>query len=108
MSKSLIVAGIDVGSLSTDAVVLIDGEIAAYIVVPTLSSSEAAAGNAYGAVLESASLGEDQVDRIVATGYGRRSIDYADKAVTEITCHALGARELFSEANTVMAGKIAR
>jgi predicted CoA-substrate-specific enzyme activase len=31
------------------------------------------------------------VDRIVATGYGRNSVELADKAVTEITCHAAGA-----------------
>ena len=33
----------------------------------------------------------------VATGYGRISVPYADKAVTEITCHALGAVHLFHQ-----------
>jgi len=32
----------------------------------------------------------------VATGYGRVAVPYADKAVTEITCHAKGACEIFS------------
>ena len=31
----------------------------------------------------------------VATGYGRAAIPYANKAVTEITCHAKGACEIF-------------
>ena len=31
----------------------------------------------------------------VATGYGRVVVPYADKAVTEITCHAKGAQKLF-------------
>lgn len=33
----------------------------------------------------------------VATGYGRISVPYADKTVTEITCHALGAVHLFQQ-----------
>jgi predicted CoA-substrate-specific enzyme activase len=95
-------AGIDIGSLSTDAVVF-DGErIISYAIVPTLSSSETAAKSAYDAVLESAQLSSTEVSAVVATGYGRTSIDFADRAVTEITCHALGARRLFSEANTVI------
>ena len=102
MSRSITTAGLDIGSLSTDAVILISDEIAAYTVVPTLSSSETAAASAYDAVLEAVGLNRDQVDAVVATGYGRHSINYADKAVTEITCHALGARRLFAQANTVI------
>jgi predicted CoA-substrate-specific enzyme activase len=32
----------------------------------------------------------------IATGYGRAAVPYADKTVTEITCHAKGACEIFS------------
>ncbi len=32
----------------------------------------------------------------VATGYGREAVSYADKTVTEITCHAKGACEIFA------------
>lgn len=96
------VAGIDIGSLSTDAVILDGDQIVSYVIVPTLSSSESAAGSAYQAVLSSAELSASDVKAVVATGYGRTSIDFADKAITEITCHALGARRLFAEANTVI------
>lgn len=32
---------------------------------------------------------------ITATGYGRNSVAYAARTMTEITCHAIGAREIF-------------
>lgn len=96
------VAGIDIGSLSTDAVILDGDRVLSYAIVPTLSSSESAAKSAYDAALESAGLSASNITAVVATGYGRTSIDFADKAVTEITCHALGARRLFAEAKTVI------
>ena len=40
--------------------------------------------------------------RVIATGYGRVGIDFADKAVTEITCHALGAEYLMPGVRTVI------
>lgn len=95
-------AGIDIGSLSTDAVILVGDEIASYAIVPTLSSSEAAAKSAYEAALKSAGISTSDVSAVVATGYGRTSIDFANKAVTEITCHALGARRLFADVRTVI------
>lgn len=42
------------------------------------------------------------VGRIVATGYGRAALALADAAVTEITCHARGAREVAPDARTVI------
>lgn len=96
------VVGIDIGSLSTDAVILVGDEIVSYAIVPTLSSSEVAAKLAYEEALASAGIGLGDVTGVVATGYGRGSIDFASKTVTEITCHALGARRLFAEAKTVI------
>ena len=95
-------AGIDIGSLTTDVVILVDNGVASYAIVPTLSSSEAAAKLAYDQALASAGLEARDVANVVATGYGRASIDFASKTVTEITCHALGARRLFPEAKTVI------
>lgn len=101
-SSQLITAGIDIGSLTTDAVILRGEEMLSYAIVATLSSSEAAAESAYGAALHSAGLSRGDVSNVVATGYGRTSTDIASKAVTEITCHALGARRLFPQAKSVI------
>lgn len=32
--------------------------------------------------------------KVVATGYGRAAVDFADYVITEITCHARGGREM--------------
>jgi predicted CoA-substrate-specific enzyme activase len=42
------------------------------------------------------------LDGIVATGYGRTAVGFADKKVTEITCHARGVSHLMPEARTVI------
>ncbi|MCU0845994.1 MAG: acyl-CoA dehydratase activase, partial [Spirochaetes bacterium] len=39
-------------------------------------------------------IARSEVDRIVATGYGRNSVSFADSSITEITCHAAGAHYL--------------
>lgn len=39
---------------------------------------------------------------IVATGYGRVSVDEANKTVTEISCHAKGACKIFGKDNLVI------
>ena len=101
-TESEITAGIDIGSLSTEAVILAGEEILSYAIVPTLASSEAAASLAYESALELAHLRAEDIAKVVATGYGRSIIGLARKSVTEITCHALGARRLFPQARTVM------
>jgi len=95
-------AGIDTGSLSTDVVILRNGCVVAQSVVPTGSNAEAAVRAAYSEALAEAGLIESNIDRVVATGYGRGGVEFADKAVTEITCHAVGARRLYPEAASVI------
>ncbi|MGQ9456616.1 MAG: acyl-CoA dehydratase activase [Armatimonadota bacterium] len=97
-----VVAGIDIGSQSTDVVILRDGMMLSYVIVPTLASSEQAANRAYYESLEKARLKPDAVSRVVATGYGRYSTGLAAKSVTEITCHAVGAAHLFPNVRTVI------
>ena len=98
----MLTAGIDVGSLSTE-VVLYDGEqICGYCILPTLANGENAAREALGESLDSCNAHRNDIKYIVATGYGRSALSFADRTVTEITCHAVGARYLFSEAETVI------
>jgi (R)-2-hydroxyacyl-CoA dehydratese activating ATPase len=96
-------AGIDIGSLSTDVVVLDqDGRIVSYCIAPTGANSRIAGEKAYRAAIEQAGLRENDVRYCVATGYGRISVEFADKAVTEITCHARGAFHLFPRTGTLI------
>jgi predicted CoA-substrate-specific enzyme activase len=97
----IISSGIDVGSLSADAVIFSD-DIMSYAIVPTLSSSAIAAQSAFDQAIASAGIAPEDIPSIVATGYGRGSVEFAHRTVTEITCHAIGARWLFPQARTVI------
>lgn len=85
------VAGIDIGSLSTEAVILEKGEMSAVVIIPTGSNSKVAAEKAMKMALEKSGISVDDLDYIVATGYGRVSAPFAHKKVTEISCHGKGA-----------------
>ncbi len=96
-------AGIDVGSLSTDVVVLdAKGGVGGAAVVATGASTRKACEEALARALEQAAAAEADVAFAVATGYGREGVAAAGLKVTEITCHARGARHLFPEARTVL------
>jgi predicted CoA-substrate-specific enzyme activase len=94
-------AGIDIGSVATKGV-LYNGEVAASIVIPTGWSPREASRLALRMVLERHGVDRSSVRSIVATGYGRVSADFADRAVTEITCHARGAYCLNPGIRTVL------
>jgi predicted CoA-substrate-specific enzyme activase len=96
-------AGIDVGSLSTDVVILdAGGEVSGYSIVDTGANSTEASEEALKKALAAASIDRGHLVRIVATGYGRVSVPLAEKKVTEISCHALGAHHLFPDTGTVI------
>ena len=88
--------GIDIGSTATKvAVAGADGEVLACEVMPTGFSSVDASERARQALLAKGFDPESGGTRVVATGYGRVAVPYADKVVTEITCHGMGAARLF-------------
>ena len=87
-------AGIDVGSITAEAAVMGDGVLLGTRVIFTGYNSEAAGRRVFDELLGELGLGRTGIDRVVATGYGRKSVATADKAVTEIMCHAAGAHFL--------------
>lgn len=93
--------GIDIGSTATKAVVANDtGDIVEKVVMPTGFSSVEAADEV-AKRLQQAGYDANELP-VVATGYGRIAVPYANKVVTEITCHARGAWALFAEDGTVV------
>lgn len=85
--------GIDIGSTSAKTVVLDETERMIYShVQPTGWSSVDTAGDILDRLK---SHGIDPASSFtVATGYGRVAVPYADRQITEITCHARGASYL--------------
>jgi predicted CoA-substrate-specific enzyme activase len=96
--------GIDVGSVSTEVVILDSkhNKIASYVIAPTGSDSKNAARKAFDDSLKKADLVDNEIEAIVATGYGRINIPFADKNITEISCHARGAISLFPDLKMVI------
>ncbi|MBZ0263979.1 benzoyl-CoA reductase, bzd-type, subunit Q [bacterium] len=91
----VITGGVDVGSVSSQAVIMVDGEIYAFSNMRTGSNSPDSAVNAMNWALEETGISMDDFDFIVGTGYGRVNVPYADKAITEIACHARGGNYMY-------------
>jgi (R)-2-hydroxyacyl-CoA dehydratese activating ATPase len=98
--------GIDVGSVSAEAVILEKTDnknrICAFIIAPTGGDSKEAALSVFNSALSKAGLNQQQIESVVATGYGRQNIPFASKNITEITCHAKGVLDFFPQTRTVI------
>lgn len=99
----IISAGVDVGSVSSQAVIMVDGEIYCYSSMRTGSNSPDSANNAIDWALEGTGLTLDKIQYAVGTGYGRVNVPFAKRAITEIACHARGANFIYGpEIRTVL------
>jgi len=88
-------AGVDVGSVSSQAVVMADGKLYAFANTRTGSDSPESAEKVLGWALEKTGLTQDDLHFVVGTGYGRVNVPMAKKAITEIACHARGANFMY-------------
>ncbi len=91
----IISAGVDVGSVSTQSVVMVDGEIFCYANMRTGSDSPDSANNSMNWALDGTGLPLDKIEYAVGTGYGRVNVPFAKRALTEIACHARGANFMY-------------
>ncbi|MBS3916226.1 MAG: benzoyl-CoA reductase, bzd-type, subunit Q [Sulfuritalea sp.] len=95
----IVTAGIDVGSVSSQAVVCVDGELYGFNSMRTGNNSPDSATNALAGVLEKSGMKLEDITYVIGTGYGRVNVPFAHKAITEIACHARGAN--YMGGNTV-------
>ncbi len=96
-------AGIDIGSTMTKAVITDgEGKVLGSIIGPTGAEHRHLALQVMAEALDKTGLVLEALDFIVATGYGRINVPFADKQITEITCHARGIRALFPTVRTVI------
>ena len=92
-----ITVGIDVGSVSSQAVIMADGQIFAYGNMRTGSHSPDSARDALKFALALTDMPEDRMDYCIGTGYGRVNVPFADRTISEIACHARGAIFLYGD-----------
>ena len=94
-------AGIDIGSTMTKVVILSERMDASFI-GPTGAEHRKLAHKVMEEALTRAHLVFDDLAYVVATGYGRINVPFADRQVTEITCHAKGLHSLLPTARTIV------
>ncbi|MBI5585369.1 MAG: 2-hydroxyglutaryl-CoA dehydratase [Deltaproteobacteria bacterium] len=96
-------AGLDIGSTMTKALICDEeGKVLGSVIGPTGAQHRHLALKVMTEVLDRTGLVLEALDFIVATGYGRINVPFADKQITEITCHARGIHALFPSARTVI------
>lgn len=98
-----ITAGVDVGSVSSQAVIMVDNKLYAYSNTRTGSDSPDSAWKCMNMALEKSDLKVDNIDYCIGTGYGRVNVPMAQRTITEIACHARGANFMYGpEVRTVL------
>jgi len=94
-------AGVDIGSTMTK-VVIVGDRIEASLIGPTGPEHRKLANRVMEEALRQARLPFEDLSYIVATGYGRINVPFADRQITEITCHAKGLHSLLPSVKTVV------
>ena len=100
---SIYTLGIDIGSTASKCVMLADGKDIVAKSLISVGAGTSGPQRAIDEVLTSAGKKREDMAYILATGYGRNSLmDFADKQMSELSCHAKGAHFLFPEVHTVI------
>lgn len=94
--------GIDVGSSFAKAVVFGEGILLSYAVIPSGGNFAEAARKVSRTAIEKAAISDTDISSAIATGYGAATVDFADRTVADISCHAAGICYLFPSARTVV------
>ena len=100
---SIYTLGIDIGSTASKCVMLADGKDIVAKSLISVGAGTSGPQRAIDEVLSAAGKKREDMAYVLATGYGRNSLmDYADKQMSELSCHAKGAHFLFPEVHTVI------
>jgi bzd-type benzoyl-CoA reductase Q subunit len=91
----IVSAGVDVGSVSSQAVIMVDGKLFAYSNMRTGSNSPDSATNAMEWALKDTGMTLEDIHYVVGTGYGRVNVPFSNRAITEIACHGRGGNFMY-------------
>jgi len=98
----MIVAGCDVGSLTSKAVILRDDKIIESVIIKSKAKPGESADEVMKQALAGAGISMKDISYCVGTGYGRDKISFVNEVMTEIACHGKGAQWLIPSARTVL------
>jgi len=96
-------AGIDIGSTMTKVVIIDnDNDMISSVIGATGPEQRRLANKVMEEALDQIKLPFETITYVVATGYGRINVPFADKQITEISCHAKGVAFFFPDAKTII------
>ncbi len=98
----MIVAGIDIGSRAAKCLIMKDNEIISATIGDTGPESVKTSYAAINRTMEGTGLKLEDINYIVATGYGRVLVPFAKDNVSEISCHARGINYYFPSVRTIL------
>jgi benzoyl-CoA reductase subunit D len=98
----MITVGVDAGAKTVKVVVMKDNKIIGKALVPAGMDAKAAANQAMDEALKAAGIGRGDVQKILATGAGRKEIDFAQGEVTEVSADAKGIAFVMPNVRTVI------
>ena len=94
-NADIVSAGVDIGSVSSQAVIMLDGKLYAFSNQRTGWDSPESANQAINWAMEGTGMTLKDIHFTVGTGYGRVNVPFANKAITEIACHARGGNFMY-------------
>lgn len=98
-------AGIDVGSLTAQAVVINNGEIKAFKSIGVKPNPVESAETVLGLLLSEDGISSHEIKFCVSTGYGRDQVQdkgLAHANISEISCHGMGAHWVNAKVRTII------
>jgi len=98
----MITVGVDIGSTTAKAVVLDENGTVWSAIIPSGNSPPSAGKEVFALAVENSQHTIEEVSYVIATGYGRVSAEFANKTVTEISCHGRGANYLNPATRTII------
>jgi len=96
------VAGIDIGSAFSKAVIMAENEVIAYEVIPSGGNYKLTAERVIKGALTKAKLTQKDIACTVATGYGSANVSFANQTASDISCLGRGVHYLFPDARTAV------
>ncbi len=98
----MMVAGCDVGSLTSKAVLMKNGRIVSFAVIKSKAKPWESGEAVMAEALQKANATQAQIECCIGTGYGRDKLPFVDEAISEIACHGRGAKWLSPTVKTVI------
>ncbi len=98
----MLVAGLDMGSLTTKVVILEDSQVLSWRIITAAEEGELQARRAIEEAIKDTRFSLENLAYIVATGAGRKSVPFAHKQRAPVSCLARGVNRLFPSVRTVV------